>query len=117
MDLPETEWIELTAQWPDAKKFEEGGFTYVFLPNLILPDGCKPASIDALLCPMDRDGYNSRLFLASEIAPVKVVTKADLNWNAKSIRILERNWFAISWRTVPGLRLSQMIAMHLTALR
>ena len=33
------------------------------------------------------------------------------------VRIAERNWHAYSWKTSPNLRLAQMVAAHLRALR
>lgn len=92
---------------------EEGGFTYFLLPELSLPDGCTPAMLDALLCPMARDGYSSRLFVAEQIAHRGPGT----NWNALNVRILERNWFAVSWRVNGGLRLAQLVRGHLDAFR
>lgn len=89
----------------------EGGLSYLLLEGILLPENCEPTTTDALLCPEQRDGYSSRLFFAS-----KVRSPGQLNWNAEA-RILERNWHAFSWRTPPGLRLAQMVAIHLKALR
>lgn len=90
----------------------EGGQTYLILQGLRLPEGCSPTVADALLCPGPRDGYNSRLFFASQI-----VGKATLNWNGQNVRILERNWFAYSWKTTVELTLDQMLDDHLAPLR
>jgi hypothetical protein len=98
------------------KEFEEGGFKYFFLPGLSLPAGCDPQQTDALLCPIPRDGYSSRLYFAAQVRPAAVENKTALNWNG-SVRILEKNWHAHSWRTPPDLRLAQMVAVHLKALR
>jgi len=117
MGLPVEQLKELQEICSDAKELEEGGIVYVLLPGLTLPVGCEPASTDALLRPHPRDGYSSRLFFAGEIKPVQQITKEVLNWNAKSIRMFERNWFAYSWRTPEGLTLAQMVAIHLKALR
>jgi hypothetical protein len=40
----------------------EGGITFFYLEGLRLPAGCDPAVCDALLCPVARDGYPSRLY-------------------------------------------------------
>lgn len=90
---------------------EEGGITYILLEALQLPQGCLPEKVDSLLCPMPRDGYLSRLFFAEKIT---FPYAANANWNASDVRILERNWHAISWK-VPrnDLRLAQILADHL----
>jgi hypothetical protein len=118
MELPEAQ-LGALSELCDKKVtvHEEAGFTYVYLSKLKLPDGCDPAQCDALLCPMSREGYNSRLFFESPIKPVKKLNTQDLNWNTKGIRILEKNWDAYSWKTPEGLTLVQMIALHLKALR
>lgn len=108
---------ELRAVCPGAKVVEEGGIEYVFLPDLVLPEGCQPARADVLLRFQPRDGYNSRLFFSSQIAPVRRVTTDALNWNANSVGMFERTWFAFSWRTVEGLSLAQMLTTHLKGLR
>jgi hypothetical protein len=91
---------------------EEGGFAYLLLPSLQLPAGCSPGKVNALLCPMSRDGYPSRLFFAS-----RVTTAEQRNWNANGIRILERIWYTFSWTVPTGLRLAQLVAAHLKGLR
>ena len=80
------------------------------IENLHLPDGCQPQIVDALLCPTPRDGYQSRLFFSVQI------TGQARNWNG-NIRVLERNWFAISWQVPPGLRLYEILLVHLRSLR
>lgn len=115
MEFPPAQLEELRQLCGDARQHEEAGFTYFFMPQLNLPDGCEPATVDALLCPMSREGYNSRLFFASQIKPAHTTTA--LNWNANSVRILEKNWHAYSWKTPGGLSLLQMVAVHLKALQ
>jgi hypothetical protein len=117
MDFPASQLDELRRLSRDMRGHEEAGFAYFFLPQLILPEGCEPASLDSLLCPMPREGYSSRLFFASQVKPAGKVTTTALNWNATSVRILERNWHAYSWRTPLGLSLVQMVAIHLKALQ
>jgi hypothetical protein len=112
MSLPEDQIAEVKQLCPHVQLHEEAGRSYLLLPGLNLPDGCSPASVDALLCPSERDGYPSRLFFAE-----KVKSPKELNWNANGVRIAERNWQAYSWKTKPILRLIQMIAAHLRALR
>jgi hypothetical protein len=112
MSFPNDQVAELKLLCPEAAAFNEAGCTYVLLPGLNLPEGCEPACADALLCPTARDGYDSRLFFAEQIK-----CGNSPNWNATCVRIGERNWHAYSWRTVPNLRLAQMVAVHLRALR
>jgi hypothetical protein len=98
---------------PGLSLVEEAGTSYLFLPGLVLPTGCKPEKVDALLCPTARDNYPSRLFFAEHIQCQKT-----LNWNAIGVRIAERNWHAFSWKIGgTNLRLAQMIMCHLSALQ
>ena len=104
---------ELIQLFTRVQQAEEGGFTYFLLLDVALPEGCTPATLDALLCPMARDGYSSRLFLSQQIAHRGPGT----NWNAVNVRLLERNWFAVSWRVRAALRLAQLVRGHLDAFR
>jgi len=103
----------LAAAYPGASVCTEGSKPYILIPKMKLPAGCKPECVDALLCPHGRDGYPSRLFFSG------IVTGPTApNWNAQSIRILERNWFGYSWKNVPAtLTPVQMILSHLRGLR
>lgn len=112
MDFPDDEVRELVALYGDVQAAVEGGVTYFLFPGLMLPAGCSPATSDALLCPTPRDGYNSRLFLAQPLS-----AGPGRNWSASNVRILERNWFAVSWRVPEGLRLAQKVSVHLSAFR
>jgi hypothetical protein len=109
---PNDELEELLQICPDLQQAEEAGVAYYLLPNLGMPAGATPAHVDALLCPTPRDGYESRLYLAQQVSG----GKQPLNWNSQ-IRVLERNWFAVSYRTPAGLRLAQKVAIHLGAFR
>lgn len=110
--MTDDEIRELVRQHPETQEGTEAGVRYFLIPNLRLPDGCTPDKADALLCPAGRDGYPSRLFFSSTITSRHV-----RNWNASNVRILERNWFAVSWRVNANLRLAQMVAAHLEAFR
>ncbi len=112
MSFPEDQIAELKQLCPDAKVYPEAGCTYLLLPGLSLPEGCEPATSDALLCPTARDGYPSRLFFAD-----KVKSSTERNWNVTGVRIVERTWHAFSWKANPNLRLVQMVAAHVGALR
>ncbi len=111
MNFDATQIKELKQITPNLSYAQEGGYSFILIEGLQLPDGCKPQVVDALLCPTARDGYESRLFLSTQISgcPAR-------NWNG-NIRALERNWYAISWRVPTGLRLSEILLVHLKAFR
>lgn len=111
MNFPESEIKELKSIAPDLSYAQEGGQTYILIKDLPLPDGCTPAVSDVLLCPKGRDGYESRLFF-----PAKITGGPIRNWNG-NLRVLDKNWFAFSWRVEGGLRLAEMLLVHLTGLR
>ncbi|SRR6266566_4046538 len=103
---------EFMSLCPDAKQATEGGIDYVLLPLLKLPNGCNPNAVDCLLALGARDGYENRLFFAQIVASPQA-----RNWKGQNIRILERNWFAYSWRVPNGLRPMEILIAHLQALR
>jgi hypothetical protein len=103
---------ELRALCPEARAWTEAGIDYVYLPSLRLPAGCNPGVVDCLLCIGARDGYENRLFFSAVVnAPT------GRNWNTQNVRILERNWFAYSWRVPNGLRPIELLIGHLKGLR
>lgn len=112
MALPEKQLEELTEVYGEVLVATDGGIDFVLINTLSLPPGCSPSTTRALLCPTPRDGYNSRLFF-----PEKIQESLSRNWNAQNIRILDSNWFAISWKTDPGLSLLQMVRCHLDGLK
>ncbi|HXU21055.1 MAG TPA: hypothetical protein VN788_10775 [Verrucomicrobiae bacterium] len=95
-----------------ARECPEFDHTYILLPKMGLPAGCRPVRVDALLCLTGRDGYPTRLYFAERVA-----CKAQLNWNAQDVRILERTWFAYSWTGVARGRPIEVLAQHLKALK
>lgn len=112
MVLVPDEVEELKQIYGEIARADEGGLVYLLIKGLHLPAGCAPPSSDALLRPMQRDGYDSRLYFASQIQ-----SPTPRNWNGQ-VRILDRNWFAFSWKlNASGLRLAQMVQMHLQGLR
>lgn len=102
---------ELKKLFSGVKYAEEAGHRYFLIQDIELPANCTPDKVDILLCPDHREGYRSRLFFASQINSGK-----SLNWNIQGIRILERNWYAFSWKLPEGLRLAQMLTSHLRGL-
>ena len=111
LNVPPMEIDELKQIAPSLSISEEGGLTYILIGNLKLPNGCKPTVVNALLCPSLRDGYQSRLFFSE-----RITSNIARNWNG-NLRVLEENWYAISWKTPSGLRLAEMLLVHLEALR
>jgi len=107
----DTQLAELRAVCPGAVLMQEGGVTYVYLPQLRLPAGCDPAQVDALLRPgPGPDGYTTRLFLSHPF-PNK-----GQNWTMH--RILDKAWHTFSFNNVPAdIRLIEILANHLKVLR
>jgi hypothetical protein len=104
---------KLTKAFPLVQQLEEGGIPFFFIPNFTLPDGCTPSITNVLFCPVTFQGYNSRLYFSEKIQSNKANTQ---NWNFSGGRILERNWYAFSWRIPENLGFVQMIAAHLRGL-
>lgn len=113
MDFSEDQILELKSIAPDLSIAQDGGYTYIRIDNLQLPDYCKPNVVNALLCPSQKDGYESSLFYSVNITGLPNTR----NWNRIDVRILEERWYAMSWRVNSGLRLSEMLLIHLSALR
>ncbi|MFT3714053.1 MAG: hypothetical protein QM817_40850 [Archangium sp.] len=111
MNLAKDEVRELKVFSASVETGTEGGREYVIVNGVSVP-GWEPNKVDVLLCPYERDGYPSRLFLSA-----KVAGRGGLNWNSEA-RLLGRNWFAFSFK-VPhsDLRLAQLLAAHMRALR
>lgn len=106
--------IEELKRFGSLRQAQEGGTTFLLIEQLALPAGCTPLRVDALLCPSPRDGYTSRLFFGEQVHTLRTPPP---NWNG-SVRILERAWYAFSWRMpAEPLRLAQMVAEHLRGLR
>lgn len=113
MNFSEDQILELKSIAPDLSIAQDGGYTYIRIDNLRLPDHCTPNVVNALLCPSQKDGYESSLFYSSHIMGLPNVR----NWNRTGVRILGENWYAMSWRVKAGLPLSEMLLIHLSALR
>jgi hypothetical protein len=111
MDFPKEQVEELKKITPDLSIASEGGYTYILINKLFLPEGCIPAETTALLCPTPKDGYASRLFF-----PTIIRGCPSRNWNG-NLRVLDRNWHAFSWRVPGNLRLAETLLVHLNALK
>lgn len=94
MTIPQEQLDELKRVYSDIATAEEGGRAYIRINKLSLPRGCSPQVVTALLCPVPRDGYESRLFFSQAIQHKGKGT----NWNAKGVCILGENWWAFSWK-------------------
>lgn len=112
MEIPKDQIDELKKICPEVQMAEEGGYTFFFLPQMQLPIGCSPEKVDLLYCPTNRDGYPSRLFFSSKI----IGSYPNRNWNGNA-RILDRTWYAISWKINQEQRLVQQIRAHLEPLK
>lgn len=109
MNFPIDQITDLKPYCKKLSSFEEGGFTFFLLEKLKLPDGCSPMECDALLCPVPKDGYESRLYFE-----IKIECRYPRNWNAVGVRIGQRNWSAFSWKVVlPGATLKDLLIAHL----
>jgi hypothetical protein len=114
MSVAANQVSELKHYYPNIATVDDGGITFILIRSLLLPDGCKPGKIDALLCPLARDGYTSRLFLSEKIEHYG----PGQNWNADGVLIAGRKWWAVSWKTgKENQRLLGMLATHLSAFR
>jgi hypothetical protein len=111
MSFPQDQLDELKLLYNLVSIVHDGPLDYIFVGDLVMPLGCLPARCDVLLCPFQRDGYDSRLFFAERISgPAR-------NWNG-TVRIADRTWHAMSWKFARGdLRLAQLVETHLRALR
>ena len=109
MAFPKEQTDGLKKYCRSLRAVEEGGVIFLYLEGLRLPDGCDPIECNGLLCPVERDGYPSRLYFSA-----KVVCARSHNWNVSDARIVEENWFAFSWRVdpTPGT-LAKMLVAHL----
>jgi hypothetical protein len=116
MDLPQ-QIEELKRIFPGVMVATECGTPFYFIPKIVLPDHCNPKVVDGLLCPVEKDNYQTRLYISQRIdRPPNPDPKKQLNWNG-NIRLLERNWVALSWQIPDGTkqRLVQMVLSHLDA--
>lgn len=108
MTFPQDQIEELKKVSSSIGTAVEGGYTYILLEKLKLPTGCAPSEVDALLCPLPHTGYLSRLFFSE-----KITGGFAGHWNG-NIRVLSRNWVAISWQTTtPNLSLMELVMIHL----
>jgi hypothetical protein len=110
MDYAGEQIDELKRYCSKLHALPEGGITFFYLEGLRLPTGCTPAVCDALLCPVPKDGYPSRLYFSAQVSGPYT-----RNWNVSGARIGEKNWWAFSWKVdLSDPTLSQLLVAHLT---
>ena len=111
MSYPQEQIDELKRYCSKVSALTEGNATFLFLEQLRLPEGCEPASCDALLRPFQgADGYPSQLYFA-----VQIKSPYARNWNVIDARICEKNWFAFSWKVNPASpTLVKILLAHLS---
>ena len=102
-----TELQKICAQVVQATR--DAGCLFLYLGTITFRVGSRTESVEALLCPMPREGYPSRLYFSRQVA------KAGLNWNG-NLFLLGKNWYAVSWMLPKEkFRLAEMVALHLRA--
>ena len=113
MGFPQDQLDELKKSFPEKEILmcDEGGVNFLLIPAISLPDGWTPSVVDLLFCPIQRDGYPSRLYFSE-----KITGKQALNWNTTTV-ILGRTWYAFSWRIDANQSLLNSIFGYLKALK
>ena len=110
MSTPEDQLRALREVNPEARAFQEGDTSYVFLPKQPIQVGQQWRVVDSLLCPSKHGGYDTRLFLEEPI-----IERA-ANWTVHSI--LGRSWHTFSWNGIsPAQPWVQILLAHLAVLR
>jgi hypothetical protein len=110
MEYPKEQTDELKSYCSKLSAFTEGSITFLYMEGLRLPIGCNPQVCDGLLCPVQREGYPSRLYVSAQVE-----SPYTRNWNVSNARIGEKNWFAFSWKVeLASPTLVQILVAHLT---
>lgn len=102
------EFEKLKALHGDAVLLKEGGVSLAVLRQFSFRAGGVDQKMDVLLYPAQHGGYATRLFFERQIAAVGA------NWTRH--RIVDRDWWAPSWKDVPpALPWTAMLCAHLRA--
>lgn len=97
--------------YPAAQAILEGGRTIVSLPGLKVQTPNGVVELDAMLCPHEHSGYETRLFVDKQLSAPNAK-----NWTAHVVG--GKTWWACSWREVAaGLPWIEIMANHLRAFR
>jgi len=108
--IPQDQIDEIQPLCSSVREVRQGEAPFLLFERLQLPPGCHPAEVDALLALHARDGYASRLYLATPMP------HRGANWS--SFYLLDRTWHTWSWKDVSAQqRAAQVLAGHLRALR
>lgn len=90
-----------------ALLLKEGGVAVVLLPDYPFRSGGKDMAMTVLLHPSQHSGYATRLFFERQLMVAG-------NWTTH--RVLERDWWAKSWKDVlPTLPWTAILCEHLRA--
>lgn len=91
MSDPARELARLRALCPGAELWQEAGAPLVYLPGLQVESAGVLHPVDALLCPRERDSYETRLFLSVQLPKA-------INWTLAIV--MARTWHVASWRGI-----------------
>lgn len=109
MTEPGQELARLRRLCPEAEQWDEQGGSLVYLPGLRVESAGAIRTVDVLLCPRERDGYQTRLFFSEQL-PVS------RNWSPYTL--MARTWYACSWQGVPADQpWLDILASHLEAVK
>lgn len=90
-----------------ATLWDEAGEPLVFLPDLKVESAGAVHTVDALLCPRMRDGYETRLYYSRQLPAPRA-------WSTHAV--MAGSWSTFSWQ---GISASQpwldILASHLGA--
>lgn len=86
--MPTEKLKELQQTYSSASMHTEGGYELISLPKLKIITGGVEAVYEALLCPRQHSGYDTRLFLDRQ------VNGRGQNW--KTFPLLGKTWWACS---------------------
>jgi len=96
--------------YPDAVALLEGGQAFVHLPKIVIATAGGSVEREALLCPHAHSGYQTRLFLDSQV-PGSLA-----NWTGHTL--FTRKWFTWSWNYITANQpWTAILANHLAAFR
>lgn len=101
------EFEKLKEMHASAVLLKEGSVPIVLLPDFRFRSGGKDLTTTLLLHPSQHGGYVTRLFFEH---------KPDVAGNWTNHRVLERQWWAKSWKDVsPTLPWTAILCEHLRA--
>lgn len=93
-----------------CRLLREGGKPVILLPGFSFRAARAAQCMDLLLYPSGHSGYATRLFFESAIAG------RGSNWTQH--RVIDRNWWAPSWKDVPeSMPWLNMLSAHLRAVQ